>query len=176
MPNYAHRKYVVKLCRDGKLRGTVRPYTMEESIEFFRSSYQVIDRGYITPCWIWNTASGPEYGTLYVGQKMCKAHRFSWELHFGKISDDLEVLHHCDIPQCVNPKHLFLGDQKANILDCVKKGRWKGGQKLTESQVLEIRRIYAEGKLGYRKLSAMFNISRGAILLIVRRMSWQHLP
>ena len=59
------------------------------------------------------------------------AHRFSWELHngpiVGHVPGDLEkevcVLHRCDNTVCVRPDHLFLGSDKDNIHDMIRKGR-----------------------------------------------------
>jgi hypothetical protein len=51
------------------------------------------------------------------------AHRFSYALHYGVDPGDRLVCHTCDNPRCVNPKHLFLGDHRANNLDCKNKGR-----------------------------------------------------
>jgi hypothetical protein len=52
------------------------------------------------------------------------AHRFSYE-HVGRkaLPQDAHVLHSCDVPCCVNPEHLFLGDQAANMQDMAAKGR-----------------------------------------------------
>lgn len=76
-----------------------------------------------TPCWVW-TAS-----TVYCGYGQFdhdRAHRVSWELTHGPIPPRKNVCHRCDNPPCVNPEHLFLGSQRDNSRDMVKKGRWRG--------------------------------------------------
>lgn len=90
-------------------------------------------------CWLWTGAKNPDgYGNFRMGDKMQKAHRASWLLFVGEIGE-LSVLHKCDSPSCVNPKHLFLGTQKDNCLDMVKKKRHVGTRTLTPEQVEEIR-------------------------------------
>lgn len=85
-----------------------------------------------TPCcWLWTgyrkTADG--YGSIGSGGKngqVIKAHRVSWEIHNGAIPDGLHVLHNCpggDMPACVNPNHLWLGDHDANMKDMWRKLR-----------------------------------------------------
>lgn len=78
-------------------------------------------------CWEWTASKFRNgYGSFVVlGER--RAHRVSWEIHNGPIPDGLWVLHKCDNPSCVRPDHLFLGDRRTNMLDCVSKGRhrWK---------------------------------------------------
>lgn len=79
-------------------------------------------------CWLWTgTIDGTKYGTFTVTEgatkRIIRAHRLSWEIHFGPPPEDLFVLHHCDIPPCVRPDHLFLGTNAENIQDARRKGR-----------------------------------------------------
>jgi hypothetical protein len=80
-------------------------------------------------CWEWTGAdNGHGYGAFSVARSKARAaHRVSWEIHNGQIPGRLWVLHKCDNRRCVNPSHLFLGDNTANVRDCVSKGRWSGG-------------------------------------------------
>lgn len=77
-------------------------------------------------CWLWlggKTYGG--YGVIGSGGRhgLIRAHRLSWEIANSKIPEGLWVLHKCDNPPCVNPKHLFLGTQSDNMNDCIAKGR-----------------------------------------------------
>lgn len=60
---------------------------------------------------------------------MQRAHRISWKLFVDPdIREDQHVLHKCDNPLCVNPDHLFIGDQKTNMEDKSYKGRQQFGE------------------------------------------------
>ncbi len=78
-------------------------------------------------CWLWTAAKDKDgYGFFKVNQVMTKAHRMAYELAFGNFDKALFVCHSCDIPSCVNPKHLFLGTITDNNRDCTAKGHNKG--------------------------------------------------
>lgn len=96
-------------------------------------------------CWLWKTGiQAFGYGTI------CRqnAHRVVWELFNGKIPGTLFVLHKCDTPNCVNPKHLFLGTQSDNMLDASKKGRHPT-EKLKILHQFEVDLIFSMRRNGY---------------------------
>lgn len=77
-------------------------------------------------CWLWNgTKHYSGYGHFKILNKVYRAHRIMWNLTFGDIPNGKYVLHSCDIRNCVNPCHLFLGDAKTNLDDCISKGRFR---------------------------------------------------
>lgn len=78
-------------------------------------------------CFIWNGAKNGGryggYGVARVNGKLIRVHRFVCELFKGKIKPGNVVMHGCDNPACINPKHLKQGTQLRNVRDCIKKGR-----------------------------------------------------
>ena len=78
----------------------------------------------LSDCWEWAGARNSSgYGHLQANGVYVDAHRFSWELHFGRIPPGMFVCHHCDNPPCIRSSHLFLGTRADNARDMVAKGR-----------------------------------------------------
>lgn len=133
-------------------------------------------------CWKWRGQTDKDgYAKIFVNGKNIGAHRFSWELHYGKIPKGLEVCHHCDNPPCTNPKHLFLGTKQDNANDSKQKGRRAFGERsgmavLTSAQVEQIRKQYQFGShaTGTTGLAKKFGVSQYCIWSIVNNKSRLH--
>lgn len=75
-------------------------------------------------CWLWVGANnGQGYGALKVSGRNVRAHRYAYTLHKGPIPEGLCVCHTCDVRNCVNPDHLWIGTMADNNLDKEIKGR-----------------------------------------------------
>ena len=140
-----------------------------------------------TACWNWTASLRPTgYGQMrYLGTTEL-AHRVAWMLFRGPIPKannrygTMNVLHHCDNPKCVNPQHLFIGDQADNVRDAVAKQRWgkrgcqgerHGRSRLKEKDVREIRR----SSLSTQQLAVKYKVSKSAIQHVLKGRSWTHL-
>jgi hypothetical protein len=127
-------------------------------------------------CWLWTGAKNQfGYGLLQRKRIMLRAHRVSLEWARGEaIPAHLDVLHTCDVRDCVNPAHLFVGTHQENMDDMTSKGRrrWTGGPRLDAERAAELRRLRAEGwKLS--DLQARFNISNQAVSRICNNRTYR---
>lgn len=137
-------------------------------------------------CWEWTGAKKPKgYGNVRVNKKYKLAHRVSFEICNGEIPEGFIVCHICDNPSCCNPDHLMLGTIKSNAADMLLKGRQKGVQfasvgtnngmsKLSEDDVISIRKMYRNKELNQYELAEKFGVSQPAIGSIVRNKTWRH--
>jgi hypothetical protein len=78
-----------------------------------------------TGCWI-GYGKRPGYRTISINGIGIRAHRYSYLLFNGPILKNHFICHKCDVPECINPNHLFQGTADDNIKDAMKKGRLKG--------------------------------------------------
>ena len=74
-------------------------------------------------CWIWRGGTLKSYGRINYQGKRQGAHRVAWQMAHGPIPKGLLVCHHCDVPLCVRPSHLFAGTYSDNMQDWTKKGK-----------------------------------------------------
>lgn len=83
------------------------------------SDIHINDKG----CWIRGNDS-MKYTSIKFEGKRQQAHRVSYEIFKGKkIPYNLNGCHECDIKACINPEHIFPGDDALNIQDARIKGR-----------------------------------------------------
>lgn len=130
-------------------------------------------------CLPWPFGSAETYSAVWLGGRFTKAHRVMCELRNGPPDDSMMARHTCGNARCVNPNHLIWGTATENSADRAAHGTDLKGSaspvaKLTEDQVLEIRRRRDSGEK-IDDLAAEFGVSRSNIGLIGQRKTWTHL-
>ena len=129
-------------------------------------------------CWLWLGAGDQDgYGSFNPRGERWRAHRYSWTVHNGPIPQGMLVCHVCDVTACVNPSHLFLGDEATNAADMVRKKRSRTGtrnhaSKVTEQQIPAIR---ADAR-PYPIIASEYGVTAQAICYIKQRRTWRHVP
>ena len=136
-------------------------------------------------CWLWTGGirNKQGYGRFKLLGKDHSAHIISYVLYNNDYIKTKDVCHKCDVTNCVNPKHLFLGTRSENMLDCVIKGRHKGGNglqgeavstsKLTKIEALDIRNRLAMGERVCSIVLFYTDISRSCVEAIRDGKTWK---
>jgi len=136
----------------------------------------------LSECWFWcGYVDKLGYGRWFFKREHLKAHRKSWQLFRNEIPEGKMILHHCDVRNCVNPDHLYVGTQRDNMRDCSNRKRFnhkpRHGEenpvaKLTTSEVLLMRSIREEKGLSYKKISQEFGVSTMTAYRAITKKSW----
>ena len=134
-------------------------------------------------CWPWTAAIKKQngYGCFVTKEGLYLAHRIAYRIHHQDDPGVLLVCHHCDNPPCCNGAHLFKGTDKDNSDDRIAKGRSgirpcgesHGRVKLTENDVLEIRKLWNKELRNSKSLSKQFGVTQSTIRAAASRKSWK---
>jgi hypothetical protein len=105
-----------------------------------------------------------------------RSHVASYLLNRGHIDAGLDVCHSCNVKNCVNPEHLYLGTRSENTQHACRDGLQK--TRLTDEQVLEIYRLWheAENRPTQKQLAERFGVDQPIVWRIVHKLAfkWAH--
>lgn len=130
------------------------------------------DRGYSTPCWIWQLSTTSDgYGLTWDRPrgKRVVAHRKIWEVEHGPVPAGMQLHHKCSQRACVNLCHLVVVRPAENAQ------KRKDG-KLTMADAREIRRIgseYPHGRKPRTALARQYGVSSAMIDNVLKGRAWR---
>ena len=132
-------------------------------------------------CWKWKgSRAREEYGNIWGGKRLEKAHRVSYKINIGEIPKGMCVCHTCSNPYCVNPNHLWLGTQLDNIRyrgergrNAIVKGKYNGRSKLTREIVKRIRKLHSKNGVSITEIAKMFKVAPNTIHYVVKNITWK---
>jgi hypothetical protein len=142
-------------------------YTKQQLRQFW-SKVKVVDR---CSCWEWQASRRRArpgqlgYGQIKIGGRVLPAHRVAFAMVHGYYPD-LNVMHCCDNPLCVNPLHLKEGTHQDNMDDMKAKGRQ--GKKLT---VTDVHAIRADPRT-HREIASDYGVTWRTVGQIKKRQTW----
>ena len=135
-------------------------------------------------CVVWPFATLPTgYGHTQMNGIGMNASRAMCILAHGEPPEPgLHAAHSCGRGHlgCVNPRHLRWATPAENNADkldhgTAPRGSRNVGAKLTESEVIEIREVYATGEFLQREIADEVGVNASVISNIVTRTTWKHI-
>ena len=140
-------------------------------------------------CWICTSHKGTKAGYPFYNYngKRTTMSRYIYSKYYGELPENVIVngeikkvviMHTCDNPMCINPKHLICGTQKDNLHDMQNKGRkWapQGNEhpssKLTKDNAIDI----LKDKRTIREIAKDYNVHHSTIWGIKKHKYWKNL-
>lgn len=183
---YELKRGVINSCGCSYPKGHCRPCKTNEEYYDHVKKELLSKRNITGNCWEFTgqlDRNGYGRRTFTINGKKAKrpVHQTAYRLWKGEIPEKYHVCHSCDNPKCFNPDHLWIGTAKDNLQDMIKKGRASrlkgenaGRAKLKEKDVLDIRRMYIEGKR-LSDMAKIYNVTSTSILYICNRKNWKHI-
>ncbi|WP_237173042.1 HNH endonuclease [Paracandidimonas lactea] len=129
-------------------------------------------------CWEWRAHKNSfGYGKFFLNGMIVYAHRFACALRGDDITRKI-VMHTCDNPSCVNPRHLVAATQKENVVDMFDKGRegrFRGGAYCSASvsaeKIAGMRKAYRDNG-SIRETARLFDVSYDIARQSIRGVTW----
>ena len=164
---------------------------MEFNNKLMKQIWKNIDKDCKSGCWLSKyTTNHKGYCQIGIKSKLYGFHRVMllWsdpsKIFEFENSDTWLACHSCPARNCVNPEHLRWGTHADNANDKIRDGTNNNvpiGEnhyrcKLTEEQVLSIRREYEEvDKMTFQQLADKYRVHIMTISDIIRLKTWTHI-
>lgn len=134
-------------------------------------------------CWLWQgKLNGSGYGSFCINGVNMGAHRASKIIYSDLDITNKYACHSCDIRNCVNPDHIWIGTNSDNMADAalkgrnisqlkphIRKGESNGNSKLKLNDVLAIR----SSTMSNKELAIKYNIHSSQISKIKANKAWR---
>lgn len=122
------------------------------------------------PCFLWvGRLSNQGYGQIDIGGKAAVVSRAAYNEFIGLLLPGQCALHHCDVPACWRPDHLYAGTHADNAIDCLNRGR-HGRAKLTTDEVRALRLETGT----FQEIASKYELSVSGAWLVFNRKTWAH--
>ncbi len=130
-----------------------------------KEDYRIEDRGYLTPCWIWQLKiSKAGYASMKMGGRDLHAHNYYYEKYVGPLPPNTVPDHLCRVRCCVNFDHLEPVSNAENIRRGI-------GTKLTAADALEIVARYRGGS-SMTDIAKDFPVSLTQVHDVIHGIRW----
>ena len=159
-------------CRSASMRGRINKPLADRISE--KITYEPT-----SGCWLWTGGlSSYGYAAMQINKMQRLVHKIMFERCNGEVPDGGILCHTCNVRSCVNPNHLYVGTPASNYHDAVAANRHPHGDthghaKLSEVDVRDMRRLYADG-MSLTAIALTFGVTRPTATKACKGASWQH--
>jgi len=147
-------------------------YTKED---FYKNTKETVNG-----CWEWQGSRHVQgYGLTRIDGRLHRCNRLALELEGIDLTNKI-AMHTCDNPPCCNPAHLRAGTMEDNMNDRNNKQRQVKGEdcrwtKLTEGQIVEIRKLWASRSMTQTDIAFDYGVHQATISYLVNNKTWKHI-